>query len=72
MLCRVATTSDQVDAAHLTETEGWGTLMAILESYGERPLKRPWSLEADSELSNPESPSEGLAKRFKQAASLER
>jgi len=61
-----------VDAVHLTQTEGWGTLTAIFDSYGERPLKRPWSLESDSELSNPESPSEGLAKRFKQAASFDR
>lgn len=68
----MATTGDQVDAVHLTETDGWGTLMAILDSYGERPLKRPWSLDSDSELFNPESPSEGLAKRFKQATSLER
>ncbi|KIW35498.1 hypothetical protein, variant 1 [Cladophialophora immunda] len=34
LLCRVATTRDQVDAIHLTESPGWGTLLAILETYG--------------------------------------
>lgn len=46
--------------------------MAILESYGERPLKRAWSLDTNDDISNPESPSDGLTKRFKQAASLDR
>ncbi|KAJ9609079.1 nuclear protein localization protein 4 [Cladophialophora chaetospira] len=72
LLGRVATTRDQVDAAHLTESPGWGTLLAILESYGERPLKRSWKLSAEDEAFDPESPSENLAKRFKQAASIER
>ncbi|KIX07513.1 uncharacterized protein Z518_02166 [Rhinocladiella mackenziei CBS 650.93] len=72
LLCNVATKRDQVDAIHLTDSSGWGTLMAILESYGERPLKRPWPLETEDESFNPGSPSENLAKRFKQAASLER
>jgi hypothetical protein len=68
----VATERDQVDAIHLTDSSGWGTLMAILESYGERPLKRPWPLETEDESCSPSSPSETLAKRFKQAASLDR
>ncbi|KAK4941199.1 nuclear protein localization protein 4 [Elasticomyces elasticus] len=72
LLCSVATKRDQVDAVHLTESSGWGTLMAILETYGERPLKRPWSLESEDESGDAGSPSENLAKRFKQAASLER
>jgi hypothetical protein len=67
----VATTRDQVDAIHLTESPGWGTLLAILESYGERPLKRSWHLSTEDESSNPGSPSENLAKRFKQAASIQ-
>ena len=70
-LCKVATRHDQVDAIHLAESSGWGTLMAILESYGERPRKRPWPLDDPDELSNASSPSERLAKRFKQAASLQ-
>jgi hypothetical protein len=70
VLCRAATTGDKVDAEHLTESAGWQTLLAILESYGERPLKRSFSTE--NEASNADSPSESLAKRFKQAASLER
>ena len=46
--------------------------MAILETYGERPLKRPWYLDSEEESGDAGSPSENLAKRFKQAASLER
>jgi len=73
LLCRVATERDQVDAMQLTEAPGWGTLMAILESYGERPLsnslKRHWPLELEDDGLDG-SPSEQLAKRFKQAASL--
>ncbi|KIX97055.1 uncharacterized protein Z520_07169 [Fonsecaea multimorphosa CBS 102226] len=72
ILCRVATTRDQVDAIHLTESPGWGTLLAILETYGERPLKRPWHSQTEDESLDPGSPSENLAKRFKQAASLDR
>ncbi|KAI1628894.1 NPL4 family-domain-containing protein [Exophiala viscosa] len=34
LLCSVATKRDQVDTVHLTESSGWGTLMAILETYG--------------------------------------
>jgi hypothetical protein len=63
---------DQVDAIRLTESPGWGTLLAILESYGERPLKRSWNLATEDASSDPDSPSENLAKRFKQAASIER
>lgn len=44
--------------------------MAILESYGERPLKRYWPVDFDDTPSTPGSPSEHLAKRFKQAASF--
>lgn len=42
--------------------------MAILESYGERPSKRSWPV--DEEESREGTPSEHLAKRFKQAASI--
>ncbi|KAK5465452.1 nuclear protein localization protein 4 [Exophiala xenobiotica] len=72
LLCNVATKRDQIDGIHLTDSSGWGTLMAILESYGERPLKRPWPLETEQDSGDAGSPSENLAKRFKQAASLER
>lgn len=72
LLCKVATKRDQIDAIHLTDSSGWGTLMAILETYGERPLKRPWTLEPQEDDGDAGSPSETLAKRFKQAASLER
>lgn len=47
--------------------------MAILESYGERPLKRSWPLDDDDDHNNilkPANSSEHLAKRFKQAASI--
>ncbi|KAG9777917.1 polyubiquitin-tagged protein recognition complex, Npl4 component, partial [Aureobasidium melanogenum] len=71
LACNVATKHDQIDAIHLTDTPGWRTLMAILETYGERPLKRTWPLESEEDL-NPESASENLAKRFKQAARIER
>lgn len=57
----------------LAQTGGWKTLMAILESYGERPSKskRPWPVDEDDEDSREGTPSEHLAKRFKQAASIQ-
>lgn len=70
LLCKVATEHDQADAMQLAHSPGWETLMAILESYGERPLKRPWPMDLEDE-SPAGSPSEKLAKRLKQAASLE-
>ncbi|KAK5939930.1 nuclear protein localization protein 4 [Knufia obscura] len=69
ILCRVATEHDQADAMELSRTSGWQTLMAILESYGERPSKRSWPV--DEEESREGTPSEHLAKRFKQAASIQ-
>jgi hypothetical protein len=60
------------DAMQLAHSEGWGTLMAILDNYGERPLKRSWLSASESEASTP-TPDPGtpteeqLAKRFKQA-----
>ena len=47
--------------------------MAILESYGERPsVKRAWSLDDEDNDSSPaNTPTEHLAKRFKQAASIQ-
>lgn len=50
--------------------------MAILESYGERPssLKRSWPMDDETQAQIPGSrsstPSEHLAKRFKQAANI--
>jgi hypothetical protein len=40
--------------------------MAILDNYGERPLKRAWLSNEDA-TQRSHSPSEQLAKRFKQA-----
>lgn len=34
LLCRVATEHDQADAMQLSQSSGWETVMAILESYG--------------------------------------
>ncbi|KAK5089052.1 nuclear protein localization protein 4 [Lithohypha guttulata] len=76
LLCRVATEHDQADALQLSNSPGWQTLMAILESYGERPsnLKRSWPLDDDDDVqitgSRSSTPSDHLAKRFKQAASI--
>lgn len=76
LLCRVATEHDQADALQLSNSSGWQTLMAILESYGERPsnLKRSWPLDDDDDVqitgSRSSTPSDHLAKRFKQAASI--
>lgn len=69
LLCKVAAEHDQTDAMHLSQSPGWKTLMAILESYGERTLKRPWPLDENNVLKSASS-SEHLAKRFKQAASI--
>jgi hypothetical protein len=51
----------------LGQTSGWQTLMAILENYGERPLKRSWLSATEEPNERSGSPSEQLAKRFKQA-----
>lgn len=76
LLCKVAVENDPVDAAHLMESESWRNLTAMLEATGERPLKRTWhqDLKDDDESypdRGPGTPSEQLAKRFKQAASLQ-
>lgn len=65
----MATEHDPPKAIQLANTSGWQTLMAILESYGERTLKRSWPIDVEDEASsnNAGTPSEQLAKRFKQA-----
>lgn len=65
----MATEHDQTKAIQLSNTSGWQTLMAILESYGERTLKRSWPTDVEDEESSNHAgtPSEQLAKRFKQA-----
>ncbi|KAF8856982.1 nuclear protein localization protein-like protein 4 [Acephala macrosclerotiorum] len=58
LLCRVATQHDLADANELVETDGWRTLLTILETTGERPPKRPSPSDSDGD-----GPSERLAKR---------
>jgi hypothetical protein len=52
----------------LAHSSGWGTLMAILDNYGERPLKRSWLSASADTTPESASPGEQLAKRFKQAS----
>lgn len=65
----MATGHDQTKAVQLANKSGWQTLMAILESYGERTLKRSWPVDGadDEPSSDAGTPSEQLAKRFQQA-----
>jgi hypothetical protein len=49
----------------LAHSSGWENLMAILDNYGERPLKRQWIQDNPSDHG---CPGEQLAKRFKQAS----
>lgn len=67
ILCKVAAEHDVADAMQLAHSPGWKTLMAILDNYGERPLKRSWLSTTDDPTQRSGSPSEQLAKRFKQA-----
>ncbi|CAD6503964.1 BgTH12-05706 [Blumeria graminis f. sp. triticale] len=58
LLCRVATAHNPEDEVRLKGTMGWKTMIAILQSTGERPPKRP-------SLSDSGGPnSERLAKRI--------
>ena len=71
LLCKLALEDDYVDAAQLRESGGWKTLEAMIEATGERPLKRAWLTDLDdASFPDPGTPSEQLAKRFKQAASI--
>ena len=50
LLCKVATQHDLADGYQLLSTTGWATLLAILQSTGERPPKRPSPAESDERL----------------------
>ncbi|RMZ87245.1 hypothetical protein DV736_g5527, partial [Chaetothyriales sp. CBS 134916] len=67
LLCKCATDHDVADAMQLAHSAGWSNLMAILESYGERPLKRSWLSASESWPRHPGTSTEQLAKRLKQA-----
>lgn len=49
----MATEADPADKAKLMKSDGWKTLLTILETSGERPPKRPspsdWSGDGDSD-----------------------
>ncbi|RKF58414.1 Nuclear protein localization protein 4 [Erysiphe neolycopersici] len=58
LLCLVATQHDEIEGKRLSFTSGWNTLVAVLQSTGERPPKRLSPLDCDG------SNSERLAKRI--------
>ena len=68
LLCKVATEHNIADAMQLAHSAGWSNLMAILDNYGERPLKRSWLSASEGTTPESGSPGEQLAKRFKQAS----
>lgn len=70
LLCRVAIEHNKADVMQLMHSEGWSTLMAIVNIHGERPVKRSWPSSNGPAIA-PGSSSEHLAKRFKQAASIQ-
>ncbi|RMZ81055.1 hypothetical protein DV738_g2379, partial [Chaetothyriales sp. CBS 135597] len=67
LLCKCATDHDVAKAMQLAHSPGWSNLMAILESYGERPLKRSWHSASESWPRDAGTSTEQLAKRLKQA-----